>query len=199
MPTAVNTDTHTQALRVTSTPRRFYGRITSDIFDENNLLLRKTNTIILGDPGAGKTTTLKRLIRSVIYINNDNDESNFDLPILIVARDLGERETLNSRIFDILGAKYTKISTSEKDENSKDSNISKFIRTIIEKMRLVIFIDELDEIHPSARKKFETQMRQFTLIDHKSIIVATCRSGDYSRIIESFDVVEIMPLSDIEI
>jgi len=90
MPTAVNTDTHTQALRVTSTPRRFYGRITSDIFDENNLLLRKTNTIILGDPGAGKTTTLKRLIRSVIYINNDNDESNFDLPILIVARATSE-------------------------------------------------------------------------------------------------------------
>jgi hypothetical protein len=58
MPNAVSTDTHTQPLRITSTPRRFYGKSTNNTFNEMDFLARNTSTIILGDPGVGNRECL---------------------------------------------------------------------------------------------------------------------------------------------
>lgn len=87
--------------------------IASDIFTTENgkiepinefeLLNSINNIILVGAPGAGKTTTVKRLILK--YLTELNTFDNTGFPILIRLRDISPETTLLKYLLDIFSIK----------------------------------------------------------------------------------------------
>ena len=61
------TEDSTIPLRMAAIPRRFRGHgVRSAELEEKTLLYGTANYLLIGDPGAGKTTTIKRLARTLL-------------------------------------------------------------------------------------------------------------------------------------
>lgn len=71
-------------------PRRFRAEGINEVSSEDDLMDLNDNLLILGDPGAGKTTTLKRLARKLLINEPLHENDNYQLPILIKLRDIKE-------------------------------------------------------------------------------------------------------------
>ncbi len=72
--------------------------------DEKQILNSKNHILLLGSPGAGKTTTLKRLVIS--YIMDFSNWENAGFPILIRLRDIPPEQTLLKYILNIFSIHY---------------------------------------------------------------------------------------------
>jgi hypothetical protein len=77
-----------------------------DLKDYNidEILQLQENVLIEGEPGTGKTTTLKRLL-SEYYFTDNAKKSPYSLPILIRLRELSNGENLYLHLCKILGIK----------------------------------------------------------------------------------------------
>ncbi len=107
MPKASSTDDSTVSLTMNTVPRRFRGLDNKDeMTSENELLLGDEHYVILGDPGAGKTTTIKRIARKLLTEPPSSDQDWLHYPILIRLRELDSHANLYCAIADTLGLKY---------------------------------------------------------------------------------------------
>lgn len=99
-----STDTNSIELGLNGTPRRFkdISNRRSDT-SESELLNEYNNFLILGDPGAGKTTTLKRLVRRLILEESISDSEVCQYPVLIRLKEIDVYQDIYSIIADILG------------------------------------------------------------------------------------------------
>ena len=86
MPSPMNTDEDTVKLNIRTTPRHL-RKMSGDFCDETIFLKEPNHYVLLGDPGSGKTTTMKRVVR---YFFKDpltnNDIFNYPLVILLRAQ-----------------------------------------------------------------------------------------------------------------
>lgn len=71
-------------------PRKFRAKGVNEIVSEENLLELNDNLLILGDPGAGKTTTLKRIARKLLIDEPISENDVYQFPILIKLREIQE-------------------------------------------------------------------------------------------------------------
>ncbi|MDB5678438.1 hypothetical protein [Sphingomonas bacterium] len=97
----LSTTDATIPLLMNSTPRTFTINNLTPNLSEADILADSNNYIVLGDPGSGKTTTVKRLVRKVLYEapSSQNDKVNF--PVRIIARELERGHSLYRAIADI--------------------------------------------------------------------------------------------------
>src|SRR6266498_3021442 len=70
---------------------------------ENDLLESNNHQLILGQPGAGKTTTLKRLVRHLLYTEPASDADRYQYPIVIRLREVDPRVPLLITLASVLG------------------------------------------------------------------------------------------------
>jgi hypothetical protein len=75
-------------------------------FKVSDITARPANYVILGDPGSGKTTSLKRIASGLLHEAN-NPASEPPIPLLIQLRDLSPDESLCTRIAALLGFAVT--------------------------------------------------------------------------------------------
>jgi formylglycine-generating enzyme required for sulfatase activity len=118
--------------------------------------------VILGDPGAGKSTTLWRIVAD--YAEQAKKDPSRPLPVFIRLGEIGAGETVEEKIRIQLG------------------ELGEFYSTLLSEKRLALLFDGLNELPEGNRDRHIVQIK--TLIEHcqKDDLIAavTCRELDYT-------------------
>lgn len=182
---AVAPDASTVDLAFRAVPRRL-GVMGREL-DELDVLLGPAHVAVLGDVGAGKTTTLRRLAQHVALEGPSGAEEDWNYVVVIVCR---EERWDEVELYDVLG-RIVGVTGKLRDElDNPDSRI----RHVLDIGALVI-IDGLDEVPPRHRSNLERDVTQLGRHLQRGKIIVSCRSADYVAALPGFDTAEIQPLS----
>lgn len=167
---------------------------------EDAVLKGKEHCVILGQPGAGKTTSLKKICDIIIKEQNDN---NFTFPILLRFRHLDSVSgtTILDHILEIIPIQFDFLGNKDSNYNTdilkvKEETIISFLNSI----NPIIILDGFDELRDAKAK--ETILKQIQLLTRKltnSKIVLSCRTGEFNYELEHTKTFEIAPLSNTQI
>lgn len=193
-----------------SFPRKFSNKSGESLYSEADLLGLEQNLFLLGDPGSGKTTTIKRLVQILLSPEESHINSRkMIFPLVVILRehspDISLHEILCSRL------QLVKYCWSRKDlefstEVDRLSSIyigriplREALPRILDTFRPLIFIDGLDEVDSNQRNNIEVEISRLARRLRTTRIIVSCRSGDFTRLVEGFDVLEICPLTQQQI
>jgi hypothetical protein len=162
--------------------------------------------VVLGDPGAGKTTII-RWIATAYLLRLKQDSAWKDLPdiatlpdvdwlpVVIRCRDL-DQTCLTGSLDDILCLVLRKIEMRENEYTTFRTTLSEKLS----KGQVLLLLDGLDEIpEPAARTRFCKQIEQISIAYPNATIIATSRIVGYRemgyRIGQGFEHVTVTDLS----
>lgn len=164
----------------------------------------KNHFAILGQPGAGKTTSMKYLCQSIFFSENSIN-LEFKYPILIKLRDFNtprnnknDAGILIEYLYNIFG-----FSIEIKDNQSEAEIIrtkQKLVYYIIEKLNVLLIIDGFDELsYKSHRDIVLGEIVEFANYLEKSKLILTSRTSDFNYDFENIDIYELCSLNDLQI
>jgi hypothetical protein len=182
-------DSPSVELRFSEVPRRLGagGRELSEL----DLLVESAHTVLLGELGAGKTTTLRRLAKAVVLEPSFSDEDYWKLALVVVCR---EESWDSDGLYDVLGRAIGVTGRLYKELDNPDSRIRELLDA-----GYLILIDGLDEVPPRHRSQLERDIVQLGRHLQRAKIIVSCRSADYVTLLDGFDTAEIQPLGPAEI
>jgi predicted NACHT family NTPase len=156
--------------------------------------------MILGKPGAGKTTFLK-------YVALQCIEGEFKphlIPLFITLKDFAEADNRPSlldyiiQLFKSYGIEPdTKIKKGLWKSLFDDSNTP--IEFLLRQGRFAILLDGLDEVRESDNKRILQQIQDFSNTFAKNLFVITCRIAAKEYTFEKFTEVEVADFDDRQI
>lgn len=222
------TDCETIELAYSGSARRFRSETLGESHKTEGALLSAGNHVLLiGAPGAGKTTSLKRVARSVFQENEAADQSFYNLPLVIRLKELDSFSDIYQLIADVLGFEVVtkfKVVIEEKKKKDYDDDgkaivvteqierkipypaigekqIDVFLKEFFDESQVVLFLDGLDELKEEYLERFLKGLQKFSLMLTFSKVIITARTGFYYglRTLEGFDVLDILPLDSDQI
>lgn len=160
--------------------------------------------VILGQPGAGKTTAIKHLCQEMVAGSDICPLQNF--PLLIRLRDLNAIRVADGNYQDLLIQRIQSILDIPleipSDLESGDAPISRAavreraVVHMLDILRPVILLDGFDEISQKLKRDAIIEgVRQLALQLDEAQVVLTARTGEFSYHIEKMTTYEIAPLS----
>jgi len=168
----------------------------TDIFKQT-----EKHIVILGQPGAGKTTLTKFICQSIIS-NEEYYPDTFKLPLLVRLRDfnirLNERNDKNPLInflFETLGLV---VKSDAKDIKEEEVLLAKerILVPILEELKFAVILDGYDEIAERKNKdRIIEDFKKLSLSCNACRLILTSRSSDYNYGFENISVLEICPLN----
>ena len=157
------------------------------VIDKFEELGEGRSLLILGEPGAGKTTTLLELTRDLIK----KAELNVTLPIPVVFN-LSSRTNIKQPIADWL----------VQELHSKYQVSKEIGKTWIKEQQLLLLLDGLDEVSSNNRQNCVDALNQFCQECGQTEIVVCSRIKDYEALSSRLrfqGAVYIQPLSEVQI
>lgn len=168
---------------------------------ENAVLDGKEHCIILGQPGAGKTTSLKKVCDIII---KEKRKTKYNFPILLRLRELGDINT-NTPIleyiskvfpfeFEFKDNKESRFSVGEEDAR-KDSIVS-----FLNEIGPIIILDGFDELKDANAKSIV--LKELRILAAKlttAKLVLSCRTGEFNYELDHSRTFEIAPLTQEQI
>lgn len=191
-------------LRLSDTPRRYRSKssVSSSEISEDQLLSIGNSIVLLGDPGAGKTTTLKRMCLSLLSEDKKDSQIDYQVPIVVVLRehhDNGSIVPFLAETFCVPIEKSEEENVANRWKTTSGGSAIAHISSIINEIGGLLIIDGLDEVFTASRPSIEREIEYISQHTPNSNVIVSCRSGDYNRHLENFSVLEILPLSRSEI
>ncbi|MCE2733099.1 MAG: NACHT domain-containing protein [Flammeovirgaceae bacterium] len=164
----------------------------TNIFDDGN------HAIILGEPGAGKTTSSKKICQ--LLLHSESDFINFEFPILIRLRDLKPKESVFDRLVSILNFSI-KFTTEQEQEQKFDylAIRNKLLLKYIDELNTLIILDGLDESPEKKQSTIVSEFSELVLNLNTSKALMTSRSGAFEIVIQNATVFEICSLTEKQI
>lgn len=163
-------------------------------FRINDVYQRTESAVLLGRPGAGKTTSLQRIAMSAI---DDWDTGKGGVPILVRLRDLGSSQSLAKHVLAILG-----VVVLTPERMAQDIVATWGRRVLIhylEQISAILLVDGLDETPYSQRDRVEEDLRQIALFPGNHRLFLTCRTAEYAAPLSKVQAYTILPLSEAQV
>jgi len=151
--------------------------IVSKIKDDS---VARNRLIILGSPGGGKTTLLKRLALDAIAHSPENPR----IPVMIGLRDYTENKS------DLMNA------ITEQFDICGFPNAQGFIDRAFEFGKILLLLDGLDEVKDGLVDKAVREIEIISDRYPKCLFIVTCRKGAYQNWLPRFENVELQPFVD---
>ena len=160
--------------------------------------------VILGQPGAGKTTAVKHLCQEMLISPEIFPLQEF--PLLIRLRDLNNAKSASGDPQDLVIERIQSILDiplafpadleSEDSSDARRSLRERAVIHILEMLRPLILLDGLDEVsHKAKRDSIIAGVRRLAIQLEKARIILTARTGEFTYHIEKMTTYEIAPLS----
>ena len=215
---AMDTDTESIELRYDATTRMFRGKNgESDRRPESSLLDSQCHHILFGDPGSGKSTSLKRIARTVLQSTHETSNDTCQYPILIRLSEIEQYVDMYYTIAETLGFPITVVeenipsrrhngSTSESGKERKvdkipvsyigKQKVAPYMASFLDESEALILIDGLDELRYGLLAAVLKDLRKMGLELERAKVIVTSRMGLSGTvgILEGFDTLDILPL-----
>jgi predicted NACHT family NTPase len=150
-----------------------------------------TKLMILGKPGAGKTTFLKYL---AIQCNRGEFQAG-RVPIFVTLKDLAEapnKPGLVKYIAQLVGqAKRLPLEDSKQDTHCRQDACATDIERLLSQGRMLILLDGLDEVREEDSQRVLNEIRNFSDRFRDNHFVITCRIAAREYTFEKFTEVEV--------
>ncbi|MBD2121994.1 NACHT domain-containing NTPase [Trichocoleus sp. FACHB-262] len=154
---------------------------------------RYSKLMVLGKPGAGKTTFLKYLAMQCIEGNFQADR----IPVFITLKSFAEDENqleLLTYLERLMTGNHVRTNHHSSPKFSSES-----FQAIIQKGRLLILLDGLDEVREEDTNRVLWQTRDFSEQFHANQFIVTCRIAAKEYTFQQFTEVEVADFDDEQI
>ncbi len=162
--------------------------------------------VIVGQPGAGKTTLMKYWCQSIIW-DADFYPDTIKVPLFIKLRDINdshktdEKNIIMNALLGLLGLKLIK---EQEHDSLNDDEYTRAKETLLfsflNRMKPLIILDGFDEVSSEkTRTNIINNFIKLTLNVNEGIVILTCRSSDYNYSVERARVLEICSLDEEQI
>lgn len=163
------------------------------------------HVVLLGAPGAGKTTSTKYLCQLLLH-DEDFQRDRFSFPILIRFRELNKVKVTEgaSLIVDelirILGLTVQFSEDLQLDIPEKQALKEKLVITFLEDFRVLLILDGFDELSSSVyRTQAITEIANLATQLEQCSMIVTCRTGEFKSKPENTDEYEICSLNQVQV
>ena len=162
--------------------------------------------ILLGQPGAGKTTAMKHLCHKILF-GEEFLAERVNVPIVIRLRDLNERARgrkpgaglVYETIQEILGVETPNLKGA-KEGTPPSSLLEQIVVGVLEELGALLILDGFDELATDkGRESVLADVRRLSALLEKSLLIMTSRSGEFTYSIDGSRILELSPLSKTQI
>jgi hypothetical protein len=191
------------------TPRRLHSS-RNEVADKKPikevLISKKNNLAILGQPGSGKTTSMKYIFNSILLDPEFLDGVYF-YPMIIRLRTLNESNSYlgnhqSGGIFELLCDKFNlnfnfDAIPKEEREKTKKMFVRDVVPNILDSLKILLILDGFDEIgSDKIRNLVIEEIQELSKSLNYVNYIITSRSADFPYQIENLEKLEISEIDD---
>jgi hypothetical protein len=159
------------------------------------------HVVLLGQPGAGKTTSMKHLCQSLIH-DEQFYPDRFAFPLVIRLRNLNQQASSVSPLLDeIIGALGLQLQLHKDIVKHHEYNVKeRLVVETLQELQPLLILDGFDEIaSPADRERTLKTIRALANHLSRATMVITGRTGDFPYNVDGAVQYEISPLTSEQI